>query len=91
MVILFQSTKPQFTKRSVALQSRRAMKDKVTDIKTQPHFLVTLHFVYFSLKHNVIGFLLVTIKSSDLWGGFVAHKKFITALNHILYHFFSKY
>ena len=64
---------------------------KVADIKTQPHFLVTLHFVYFGLKHNVIGFLLATIKSSDLWGGFVAHKKFITALNHILYHFFSKY
>jgi len=64
---------------------------KVADIKTQPHFSVTLHFVYFGLKHNVIGFLLATIKSSDLWGGFVARKKIITGLNNILYQFFSKY
>ena len=64
---------------------------KVADIKTQPHFLVTSHFVYFGLKHNVIGFLLVTIKYNDLWGGFVAHKKIVTALNNILYQFFSKY
>jgi len=64
---------------------------KVADIKTQPHFLITLQFVYFSLKHNVIGFLLATIKSSDLWSGFVARKKIITGLNKILYQFFSKY
>ena len=64
---------------------------KVADIKTQPHFLVTSHFVYFGLKHNVIGFLLATIKSSDLWGGFVSRKKIITGLNNILYQFFSKY
>jgi len=64
---------------------------KVADIETQPHFLVTSHFVYFGLKHNVIGFLLAKIKSSDLWGGFVVSKKIITGLNNILYQFFSKY
>ena len=63
----------------------------VTDIKTQLHFLVTSRFVYLTLKHKFIGFLLATIKSSDLWGGFVASKKIITGLNNILYQIFSKY
>ena len=57
---------------------------KVADIQIQPHFWATLHFAYFSLKHNVIGFLLATISSSDLWGGFVAAKKNLTGLNKFL-------
>ena len=63
---------------------------KVADIQIQPHFLAPLHFAYFGLKHNVIGFLLATISSSDLWRGFVAAKKILTGLNKFLLHFFSK-
>ena len=36
-----------------------------------------MHFAYFGLKHNIIGFLLTTLSSSDLWGGFVAAKKIL--------------
>jgi hypothetical protein len=60
------------------------------DIKTQPHFSVASHFVYSGLKYNVLAFPLATIKSSDLWDGFVASKIFVTGLNKILYQFFSK-
>ena len=63
---------------------------KVADIQIQLHFWATLHFAYFGLKHNVIGFLLAIISSSDLWGGFVAVKKILIGLNKFLLHFFSK-
>jgi hypothetical protein len=38
----------------------------------------------------ILGFLLATIKSSDLWNGFVVGKILITGLNKILYQIFSK-